>query len=111
MPGGQGARGLNRDLDDLPRAQRATLEPLPQGFAVNELRGNEIGLLVSPDFVYRQNVGVIESRGGKRLLLETEHPIAVQYVGCVQKLERDVPFQTCVAGQINFSHPALAEER
>lgn len=64
--------------------------------------------------VYRldgDDVGMIERGGGARLLLEAAQSVGVRGEFGGQQLERDLPPQSRVAGEVNFSHPARAQQR
>ena len=70
------ARGhLHGDLDRPARRQRAALQRLAQGFALEQLRDDVRRLALDVHVVDRDHVGMAERRSGPRLLLEAAQPI------------------------------------
>ena len=85
---GQSIGYLDSDIQDVAHLQRlcrrATaiacslgLGMLSQCFAINELSGNEVPVLDSPDLIDRYDVRMIQRRCGPRLLLEATHAIFI----------------------------------
>ena len=63
------------DLDAVVERSRFSAQPVPRDHAIerpsrHELHGNEVDALVLRDVVDRDDAGVIERRGGLRLLRE-----------------------------------------
>ena len=58
-----------------------------------------------------QNVGMIQPACGLRLELEAAHAVGVLGEGAGEDFDGDFAFQARVAGTIDFTHPACADER
>ena len=61
------------------------------------------------DVVQSDDIGMIERRGGPRLLLEARAPGGIVREFDGQHLERDLATQAGVARAIHFAHPARPE--
>ena len=62
------------------------------------------------DIKYRENIRVIQSSSGQRLLLEASQPVRVQRERLRQHLNRHISFQTRVAGTVHLAHSSRAEQ-
>ena len=109
--GGQAARDLLRRGSSAlrsgsgPRDNRAA-----QRLAVEQL-GDHVRLPVGgADVVDRDDVGIVERRGGARLLLEAVQPVGVGGEVGRQHLDGDVAVEAVVAGAIDLAHPAGAQQ-
>lgn len=63
---------------------------------------------VPGDVVDGHDVGVVERRGGTRLLLEPARAVGVGRESGCQQLERHLAPQPPVFGEVNLAHPASA---
>src|SRR5262249_974255 len=86
-------------------------QDLPQRPALDALHGDVEGRPVRADVEDRDDVGVVESRGGARLLLEALQPPAVIGDLLLQDLERDPAREPRVPRPIDLTHPTRAERR
>src|ERR1700729_265746 len=97
-------RDLNGVVDRFADWQWATLQLLPQGLALQQL-GDQIRCAFKcAEAVNGKNVGMVQSRGRLRLLLETPQPIGILRDKGRQYLDRDFTFQNRVASAINLAH-------
>src|SRR5262249_58089252 len=64
-----------------------------------------------PDVVDRDDVGMIESRGGPRLLLEALQPRRIRRQLRRQHLDRHLARETRVPRPVHLSHPPGAQRR
>src|SRR5580765_348486 len=62
-----------------------------------------------PNVVNRENVWMIEGRGGARFLLEAVQPVGVRRELSRENFDRHVTIESPVARAIDFAHAALAE--
>jgi hypothetical protein len=105
---GQAVRHLDRVVDRLADRQRARAKAIAERFALEQLRDDEGGAVVGADVVNGQDVGMVEARGGARLLLEALQPVGVAGERRRQHLDGDVAAQAGVASTINLAHSACA---
>ena len=68
---------LGADVHDIAHRQRARGETIAQRHAVHELRRDEVDRARLPDLVDRDDVRMVERRGGARFLLEAAAEIGV----------------------------------
>src|SRR5262249_58062023 len=73
----QAPTDLNRDIERLSQSQRLDGHPLAESRAFDVLGGDEVGAINFADLVNRDDVRMIESRGGLRFLNESSQPLAV----------------------------------
>jgi hypothetical protein len=66
-------------------------------------------VLLLAKLVNRQNIRMIQARGGKGFLLKTAQAFFVFGNTFRQNFERDFTPQFCIFGKINLAHPARAE--
>jgi hypothetical protein len=64
---------------------------------------------VFADFVYGNDVGVVEGRNGPGFLDEARPPVAAAQPVFAQEFDRDEPFQAVVACLVDHAHPAFAD--
>ena len=110
MRGRKRRRGLDRDVEDLAKRQRAAREPLAQRLALDELRDEEPRAVVIADLVDGEDVRMIERRSGARFVQEAAHPLRIAGELRPQHLERDRPSQRRIDGLVDLTHPAAAEQ-
>ena len=79
-----------------------------QSFAVDELRDDEVTPVDLANFIDRDDVGMIERRGGLRLLLESTQLVRIVVEGSWEQLERHFTVEFRVQSQIDFTHPTGA---
>ncbi len=102
---------LDDDVEDLAELQPPGLQVLAQRHAVHEFGGEEAPPVMGlADVVDRQDVRVVDRRGGERLLLEAPHPLRVGGDVGGQELERHGPLQLRVEGAVHLAHPARPEQ-
>ena len=64
-----------------------------------------------PDFMNRDDVGVIEARCRTRFLCETRHPFRIGGKSGREKLDGDVSVQVVIQYPIHFPHSPGADQR
>jgi hypothetical protein len=64
---------------------------------------------VGAQFVYRDQVGVVEGAGGARFLLEAAQALLVSRDGRRQHLYGDVAVEVQIAGTVHFAHSTRAD--
>src|SRR3984885_9048743 len=90
MRGGQSAGDLHSVIDRLANGKRSTLDLLAQCFSIEQL-GNQIRrAFIGAHLENRKNIGMIQRRGGARLLLEAPQPLGIAGEGRRQNLDRDI---------------------
>src|SRR4029077_9693265 len=110
MRGGESARDLDRVVQGLADRQWTCAQTLAQRVALEQL-GDHVGRAgVLTDVVHRENVWMIERRGGARFLLEAVHALAVRSKRREDNLDRDVARETRIARAIDLAHAAGPEQ-
>ena len=105
-------RDLGGELQALGERQQVVDDQLAQRGAFDELHRHVAQRVGAADVVDRDDVGMVERRGGARLLFE-----ALQAFGGVaardggKHLERDLPVQAQVEGAVDLAHASDAEDR
>ena len=85
------------------------LHPLPQIPPGHVLLHQELPPRMLPNQVDRDNIRVVECRGGQRLGLEPlDRPRALQSLAA-QQLQRHGPLQAGLLGQVDLGHPPLPQ--
>ena len=107
---GQRRRGLDADVEDFAKGQRAALETLAHGFAFDELRHQESRAVVIADLVDRQDVGMIERRGGTGLMKKAAEAFRIAAQLTPQDLERHRPSERGIERLVDVAHAAAAEQ-
>src|SRR6185503_7213113 len=82
---------------------------MTQGFAVDELGGDEVTTCFITHFINREDVWMVERRGGVGFLVEAIEAIAILRQLLGQQLKRDFAPKLRVFGEIDFAHAASAE--
>ena len=109
MRRGQSGRQLPADVDRLGRRQRAAGERLAQRRALEQL-GDEIRLIVvGPDVVDREDVGVVQDCGRAGFLLEAAQPNGIAGPERRQHLDRDIAVEPRIARPVDVAHASGAE--
>ena len=75
--GRQGRCHLDANIEDLSHVKPASSRAVAQTLALDELGGDEERAVVDTDLVDRQDVRVIQARGGVRFLLESTKPVGL----------------------------------
>src|SRR5206468_8795561 len=76
-----------------------------------ELRRNEVPVPFRADFVDRQNIRMIKSRGSARLALKTAQLTVVRRQSLREKLKRHFAPESLISRQVHLAHSADANER
>ncbi len=100
---------LGRERDGALRRQRARVEHVSQGPAVDELHDDERRLVLAADLVDRDDAGMAESGCGPRLRLEAGQALGISRHLAREGLEGDVAPEARVARAVHLSHPARSE--
>jgi len=104
--GRKAMRDLNGVLDRLAYRERTTVQSLAQRFALEQLGDDVGGAAVLTDVMHREDVRVIQRRGGSRFLLKTRQSLRLCRQAGGQDLDGDVPAQAGIVGLIDFTHSA-----
>ena len=108
--GGEAARHVGGDPHRLRHGERAARQPLAQALAVEALhRDPGAAAPVVADVVDRDDVGMVEERGGLRLLQEAARALGIRHGLGPQQLDRHGSAEARVAGTVEHAHSALAE--
>jgi hypothetical protein len=91
------------------RFERSFGEPRGQELAADVLHDDEGGAFVLADVVGHRDAGRAQRRGGARFVEEPAPALGIGRERRRQELERDLPAQPGVLGQVDFAHPAAAE--
>src|SRR5215813_4697013 len=102
---------LNGDVERGYRRHPPFSQNLSQRQPFNEFGGDEMRRVEIADLVNGDDIRMVEGAGGFGLLLESEQSLIVFGALFEQQLERDLSFESRVAGQIDLPHPAGADRR
>ena len=107
------ARDLPRVGDRVVDRHRPRRELLRQRLALDELEHERADAIRFDEAVNRRDVGMIECGERVRFLPQPRHPIVVS--GCVRRLdgehfECDIPVEREIAGLVDLSHAAAADQ-
>ena len=92
-----------------PRASRSlSVSPSTSSMA---MKGTPEGARALADFVDLGDEGMIEPGGGVRLAQQPPPRRLVRHLAFGQELERDLAIELKILGQIDLSHPSLADFR
>ena len=108
---GQGFRDLGGVVEELRHGEGAELEQLAERLALHELHGDVGRVVHPPDVVDRDDVRVVEGRGGPGLLLEPGEPLRAGRGLGPQDLDGHRAPQPDVLRAVDLAHPARAQER
>ena len=107
---GERAQDLARVLDrDRDRRRPVADEQLLQRPPVEVLHRDVVGALRLAAVEDRDDVRVVEARRALRLAAEALDELLVGGVPLVQQLQRDLPAELLVLGEVDVGHPARAE--
>jgi hypothetical protein len=108
MRGRKRAAGLNRDLENVRQIQ-SRLRVIAQRTSVDELRRDERRFAGPADLVDREDVRMIQCRGGPGFLHKPAQAVLVRRDFDRQNLQRDLAIERGVLRQVHLAHPARAE--
>jgi hypothetical protein len=107
--GSEGARDSSRDFDRGRRPQRASAKPLRDGLPVEEL-GDQIGpVVLLPDVVYRDHIGMVEASHRLGFSLEALSHRWNRMLPEAQHLDGHVATEPLVARPVDFAHKPISE--
>ena len=107
----QPMRDLHRVIKRFAHGEGPAAQPVPQCLALKQFRNNVGRTFARSDVEHGKNVGMIQSGGRERLLLEATHAVGVERKRLRQYLDGDIAPKPRVAGAIHFAHPSRAKER
>ena len=107
----QGARHLREDADRVRRVQTAALQALLQVTPLDVAHGDEEDVLGRPSLVDRDDVRMVDRRGQLRLAQEAVTERFVLGEAGSQQLERNLPLEPQILGQVDDAHAAPAQQR
>jgi hypothetical protein len=84
---------------------------LTKSLSVNVLRRDKVTAVNLANLINRDDVWMIQRRGGARFLLKAAYSFRLVGKTIGQYFKRHFAAQLCILRQIDFSHPAGAEER
>ena len=108
---GEAGGDLRADRKRLLRRQRAARQELAETRAVHELHGDPRHAVREAHVVDRDDVGMVQGRGGARLLLEAAQTLFVRGHRLRQDLDGHFPAEAAVPGPIDLAHPTRADRR
>ena len=97
------------DLDRLAHRHRSVSNALAQRRARQQFGDDISGAALAADVIERDDVGVIEGRGGPRFLLEARDAVGVCRQQLREDLDRDLAVQAGVLRSIDLAHSAFAQ--
>src|ERR1019366_7706264 len=100
---------LNTDIDDLVHRQRVAVDLLIQTLAFQQLHGDEVLRIAFLDGIDGANVGMVQGRGGTRLLLETLQSVLIFLDVPGEKLQRYLAAKPGVFRLVHHAHTAGAQ--
>ncbi len=106
---GQRVGDLHRGLEKLFFRQRAGFNALLQRAALEQFHHHERVPVLLADVVDRADVRVVQRGRRARLALEAFLGVRVTEELLGQHLDRNLPAQPRVLGQVNLAHPALTD--
>ena len=100
---------LNRNFQHFRHREWLSQDAMLEGHALHQLHGEEGVAIVLADFVYRADVGMIQSRGSTGFASEALEGLTV--IGHVirQEFQSDMTAEVFVLGLIYHTHPAATE--
>ena len=107
----QRARHLGNDADRVGRVQTAASQALFQVAPLDVAHRDEEEVLGRPGLVDRDDVRMVDRRGQLRLAQEWASERLVLGEPPRQQLERDLPLEPQVLGQVDDAHAAPAQQR
>jgi hypothetical protein len=108
MRRGERPDDLHRVIDRAIDRHRHIVRQTAQRHAIDEFHHNEIAVVDGIDIVDRDDVRVVQGRGGSRFLGEAPLALGTLRAG-VQDLDRDLPTQTVVVGFVDDAHAAASD--
>jgi len=102
-------RDLARDVEELRRLERATMEALRQCFPFAVLHDEIRSAIGLADFVDGGNVRMPDGRRCPRLAHETRAALFGHEIFGAEDFERDGALESGVASEVNSTHPASAQ--
>jgi hypothetical protein len=106
---GQGVRGLDGNLQGLIQFHPLPGYPLIQRLAVGVLHHDKVNILFLPDVVNRDDVRMVQGRGGTSFLNESASAFRVSHLVCGQDLNGHESFEADIPRLVDHSHAATAE--
>ena len=103
------ARDLRGVLDRPADGHRSAVGALPERLALEELGHDERRSRVRAHVVHRQDVGMIQRRGGARFALEPRQPVAVLGKRRGDDLDGNVTCKARIARPVDLAHAAGAK--
>ena len=102
---------LRTEPGDLTLVVCARRDPVGQRLARDVFHHEQISVTDRLEIVDRGDVGVVETRQRQRLLPKPAARLLVAEQAGRQHLDRDLAVQPFVLGQVDFAHPACADQR
>ena len=103
--------GVLQEPEQLSEFSVLLMNLLAQGYAVNELHGDEVHAVALADLMDGRDVRMIERRRRLRFLNKTPHPVLIGGQVGRKNFQRNFPIEFRVLGQIHLAHPARADLR
>jgi hypothetical protein len=110
MCGIQCIRDLNADSNDLIESEPAALHAVGERLAVDVLHDEERRTVLFADVIQGADIRMRQTRDRSRLAFEALDAFCCQGIGS-EELECDDAIEACVAGAVDFAHPARAHLR
>ena len=100
---------LNPEIEDLFNRERLTVDVLAEGFAVDELHGDERAMILLANVVDGADAGMVESGSRVGFTAKTFESLGVLDHVIGKKFQGDGTVEAGVAGFVNHPHSAGAE--
>ena len=107
--GVQGIRDLDGQREQQLSVQRATRDPVLQGYAIEVLHCDECLTILLANVVDRADVGMVERGSSLSLPLEAAQGLWVAGYLIRQKLQSDETVQPSVLSLVDHTHPATTQ--
>ena len=101
-------RAVSNDVGDWQRTAR---EPIGNGFALDQLHDQIVGVILMSDVVQRADMRMVELRDHFRFTLEARSALRVCGERSGKNLDRYVAVKTRVTRAVDLPHPARAYAR
>ena len=107
----QGARNLYEDADRVRRVQTASVEALVQVTTLDVAHRDVEEVLRPPSLIDRDDVRVVDRGGQLRFVQEAITERRVPGKAGLQQLQRDLPLEPQILGQVDDAHASPAQQR
>jgi hypothetical protein len=109
MRGGKRARDVPCPLQCKIERQPSLDEAGSERGAVQEFGHDVQDIVVLTDFIHRDDVGMVQSRGGERFLPQQRHPLLIVGDTRAHHFDRDIALESKITRLVDLAHAAGGE--